>query len=359
MIGKGEGDKIRVNRLLRPTKQTSSSSMGTLIAPASAKNLLTNFQDFSLENWGDTFGFNEDVDITSWVSDEDNREVIANQMAQSMDYQVAKKLGVGGMRFRIDKDSSYQVSGAVDSGSTTTLVDDALTEANDYWNGGTVTITNASGANYDIASKITDFVAGTDTATLSAPQAYGSSSKYHMTVGTGLAATDKLTTTGLMDVAARHELLETEKFPGGMLRMIIHSAQKRDLNDDSVFQNSAIYDNSARFERYQLGRWFDIEFLVGSEIYREDVDGTENQSTGVVYFAPIFGKNSYSIFSFANPGGSGKFSMKWYVVDQPDSQNLRNSAKFLSWKGFWAGGVTRATSMIQLMTGATDMGVTV
>jgi hypothetical protein len=359
-VEKGSGDTIRVNRLLRPAKQTSEATSGTLITPSSAKALATNFQDYDLENWGDSFGFNEDVEIASWVSDADNRDVIATQMAQSLEFQVYKKLANQGMRFRIDKDSDYQKSGTVTTGSTTAIISTGLDEAtDDFWNGGSATITNPSGPNYDIAARITDFDEGTDAAICAPPQAYTTSSKFHITVGTGIIATDKLTTTGLLDVAARHELMETEKFPGGMYRMVMHSAQKRDLNDDSTFLNSAINDNSARFEKYQLGRWFDIEFLVGSEIFREDEDGTENQATGVVYFAPVFGKNSYSIYSFANPGGSGKFSTKFYVVDTPDSQNLRNSAKYLSWKGFWAGGVNRATSMIQLMTGATDLGITV
>jgi hypothetical protein len=370
-INKGAGDTVRVNRILRPSKQTSEATMGTLIAPASAKNLATNHRDFWLENWGDTFGFNEDVDVTSWIQEKDNRSTIANQMVQSLEYQIGKKMCTQGMRWRIDKDSDYQKSATVTTGHATAPVATGLNEGtDDFWKGGYMTVTNAAGPNYDISFLLSGFTHATDTMTTvinnvgsigtnTPPQSFTTSSSFLITVGTGLAATDKLTTTALMDVTARHELLQTEKFPGGMLRAILHSAQKRDLHDDTVFQNSAIYDKSERFERYALGQWFDLEFLIASELYREDTDGTENQSTGLVYVAPIFGKNSYSIFTFANPGGDGKFAVEFYVVDKPDSQNLRNSAKYLSWKGFWAGGVTRATSMIGLMTGATDMGITV
>ncbi len=113
---------------------------------------------------------------------------------------------------------------------------------------------------------------------------------------------------------------------------------------------------------FLMSLWLGIilmELLVGSESYREDADGSENQETGLVYLTPIFGAESYAIYSFANPGGSGKFSVSWDAVENADSGNLRRSARYLSWKSMWAGGVTRATSCINLLTGATDLGVLV
>ena len=215
------------------------------------------------------------------------------------------------------------------------------------------------GPNYDISSQLSAFDSATDTATVSFPNATTTDTKGWACVGRGIAATDVLTTTGLLYVAALHEKLETEKFKGGLLRGFLDAAQKRDLWTDTTFLNSAIYDASDRFHNYSIIRWWDMELLVGSETYREDTDGTENQATGIVYVTPIFGSNSYAIYSFANPGGSGKFSVSWDAVDKPDSGNLRRSARFLSWKSQWAGGVTRATSVINLLTGATDLGVLV
>ena len=360
-VSKGEGDTVRVNRILRPSKVTSASSSGTLIAPASAKALTSNFKDMSMQNWGDSFAFNEDVDVTSWISQAENRDVVANQMARSLDYQTMKTLATEGLRWRIDKDSDYQKSGTCTGTPTTTaLISTGLDEGTDeVWAGGDVTITNSGGPSYDISSAISAFTHASDSAAVVFPQAPTTSSKYSITVGTTLAATDILTTTALLDCAARHELMETEKFGGGLLRAFMHAGQHRDLWDDTTFKNSAIYDNSGRFKNYRLGRWFDIEFLVSSEVYREDADGTENQADGVVHVMPVFGANSYAVYSFANPGGSGQFGVKFYIVDQPDSQNLRNSANYLSWKGMFARGVLRATSVIDLMTGATDLGITV
>ena len=269
-------------------------------------------------------------------------------------------LSTQGMRHRIDNDASYQVAGTVTSASSTTVADATdRTELDDYWNGGYITITNPEGPGYDECHPVTDFANTGGVLTTSFTNTPTTDSKYRLTVGTGLAATDVLTTTGLLTASAYHEALETEKFDGQIYRAFISPAQHADLWADATFKNSAIYDNSGRFKTLRVGRWFDMEFLVSSEMYREDENGTENQATGVVYVSPIIGKHAYSIFNFANPGGSGKFGVSFIVVDKADSQNLRNSANYISWKGFWAGGVKRATSVINLMTGATDMGLLV
>lgn len=359
MMGKGEGNTVRINRILRPATVTSADTPGTLIAPASAKALTANYIDFTMEIWGDSYAFNEDVDVQSFVSDKQNMDVIANQMARSLDYQIMKKLATQCLRHRIDNDTNYQVASTVDTtsnNSTTSLYDATLTQTTDYWNGAYLTATGAGGTNYDVTRKVSDFVKTTDTLTVAAFNYAGDSTmNYRMTVGTGLAATDKLSSAGLLYVSALHEKLETEKFAGGTFHGFIDPAQHADLWTDTDFKNSAIYNdrgNMPSFGSLQLVRWFDIELGISSNVYRESTAGAES-TTGVVYVSPIFGKNSYTVIRYGNPGGSGKFAVKFYIVDTPDSQNLRNSAKYMSWKGMWAGGVTRATSVIGLMTGAT------
>lgn len=59
--------------------------------------------------------------------------------------------------------ASLTASGTADSGSTTTLVDNALTQVDDYWNNGNIEITKSSVVYY---RKVKDFVAATDTITL-------------------------------------------------------------------------------------------------------------------------------------------------------------------------------------------------
>lgn len=58
--------------------------------------------------------------------------------------------------------ASLTASGTADSGTTTTLVDNALTQADDYWNNGKIKITKAT---VDYWRVVKDFVATTDTIT--------------------------------------------------------------------------------------------------------------------------------------------------------------------------------------------------
>jgi len=62
-----------------------------------------------------------------------------------------------------------RVTGTADSGTTTTLVDNALTQANDFWNYGLITLTKAGVTESRI---VDDFVAGTDTVSWSVPTSF-------------------------------------------------------------------------------------------------------------------------------------------------------------------------------------------
>lgn len=370
MIGRGEGNTVRVNRILRPELQITASTAGTLVTDGDAKALTSNYAEFTQEIWGDSFSFDEDVDVNSFIMDSDNRDTIARQMAQSLDKQVMRKIcGItGGMRYRTDATaSSYQRAGAQtgNTSSTTAFYSTTLTAADDYWNGGFLTVTNPSGNNYDITRQVSDFIqAAPNTVTVAAfPQAFGTSAstqlaKAWVCVGTGLTSTDHdIDVTGLLKVAAVHEHLQTEKYSGGVYHCFLPSAVHLALQQDTTWINSVVYDESFHLGTYRLGRIFDIEFLTTSQPYRESTAGVEDMASGAVYVTPIFGANSHSVFTFANPGGSGNFGVKFYYVDNPDSKNLRMSKRFISWKGMWAGGVTRATSVIGWMNAPSSVGM--
>jgi hypothetical protein len=366
-VGRGEGGTIRVNRMLRPRLQLTASTQGTLITDSSAITLSTNYQEFTLENWGDSFYFNEDVDITSFISDKDNRDQIARQMAQSLDYQFMRKLcgTTGGMRYRTDVTAStYQKGGAHtgNTSSTTLFYSTTLSAAENAWAGGFLTITNPGGNNYDITRQITASTSvSPNTITVAAmPQAFGTSASdpaaaAWVCVGTGLTATaNTMTATQILKVSLLLERAEAEKFNGGVFHSYLPTEVHLDLQADTTFIQSVVYDESFHMGTTRLGRIYDTEFLTTTNPYRETAAGIESTtSTGVIWVVPVFGANSHSLFSFANPGGSGDFAVKFLYVDQPDSMNLRMSKRYISWKGQWAGGVTRATNMVGWMVSPT------
>lgn len=355
----GAGGTVTFNKVLRPSLQTSTATLGSLITPSSAKGLSTNSISVTPILMQDYFSFDDSIEFKSFISNEDNKKAIGNQMALSLDrYAMHNYLGVQCMRHRIDNDGNFQKTFTADSGSTTTIVDSALGAiSDDVFNGGFATVTNPDGPNYDITRAVTDFATTSGTITTAAfPQAMTSASRGRVTVGTNIVAGDKLTISGLADCAALLERAEAEPFAGGIYRGFIHSFQLRDLISDSSWTNTATYSAAQRWEQYTAYRWFGMEVLVGSNIRVEStagVQGTYDGSTYLVFVAPFFGANSYALMPWGH--GMGQYGTKFYVVDQPDSQNLTLNAKFLSWKAHFAGQVLRATNVVGLMTGATDL----
>lgn len=357
-VEKGEAGTLRFNKILRIAKQTTADTEGYAYGLADVKYLTSNKKDVTPTRWGDSFGFTDDVSIEAFITDEDNQNEIANQMARSHEYQALKTVSLYGLHHRVDKDSTYQKTFTVTvaNAAGTSLVSSGLDEADYVWGAsaaahGYATITNPDGPNYDETSLVTNFTASSDTAAVSFPNGLTTSSKGRIVRGTGLAATDVLTTAALLDVNHLHRLLETEPFDGGMFHGFIHADQERDLWNDTTWSNTAIYDDSGRYADYRLVKWLGMRFLIASELYREDADGTEN-TTGVVYNSPIFGRNAYAIMRWGM--GMGSYGVKFEYKDQPDSNDVRNNVKVISWKSKHAIAVLRATSVITLMTGATS-----
>jgi len=364
---RGEGGTLVYNRTLRPSLCNSAATTGTLVAGGSSgvKSLTSNKVSVTPSLFQDSFGFDDDVTIEAFFSNQQYKESIQNQMAISLDYQAQKLLSTQGMRHRIDADATYQKAVTASAGTTTTTsFSGLLTEADDFWNGGYLSVTNPDGPNYDHPARlISDFATSGDVVTHSAfPTASTISSKFRVVVGTGVVATDTLTTTGLQDVLGLHDKLETEMFDDGYLRGFFDAAQHRDLLKDTVFVAAMEYDNSEYFKGYRVVRWCGLELLISSNIYREDVDGVEYGhggagTTGVVYVSPIIGRNAYALTPWGN--GAGKFAVNWYIVEGADSYNLTANQHYISWKTFWGGTVLRSTSVINLMTGATSQALLV
>ncbi|MDY0111188.1 MAG: hypothetical protein RBT60_14770 [Candidatus Krumholzibacteria bacterium] len=352
----GDGGTLHFSKVLRLAKKTTSDTEGYVYDLSDATYLTGQKKTVTPTKWGSSYAFTEETDIDSYISKAQNQEVIANQMARSLEYQALKQICLYGLHHRIDDDSTYQKSFVVTTANTagTSLIATGLTESDDHWGAsaaahGYATCTFAEGPNYDETSLVTDFTASSDTAAVSFPNGLTTSSKGRIVRGTALASTDVLTTTGILDVNWLHRLLETEEFDGGTLHGFIHANQERDLWDDTTWQNTAIYDDSGRYKNYRLVRWLGMELKISSELYREDADGTEN-TAGDVYNSPIYGKNAYDIVRWGM--GMGTFGVEFVYKDQADSGDIRNSVKVISWKSRHATAVLRATSTITLMTGA-------
>lgn len=360
IIGKGAGGTWTVTKLLRVAPDTSSKSFGALVAGSAAKNLVSNKIEITPELWQASFGFDDDVDIKTFYKDSDYIQTIGQHMANTLDKELIKTISVQCMRHRIDIDAGTNTeSGPVTNASSTTVFGASgfTTRADDYWNGGFCTVVNPSGEGYDETKKISDYddaggVSDREFTTAAFTNALGTTSNIHVVRGDSLAASDKLTSDGLLAVAGLHRKLETIKFPGGILHGFIDAAQEADLWSDDDFKGNASFDTRQRYSQYRLVRWLDQELLVSSNIYREDVVGAAADA-GVVYVAPIFGVGSYCLIRWGTPG-AGSYGVKFMHVTEPDSGNLTMNERYISWKTSIGKKVLRSTSIIGLMTGATD-----
>lgn len=360
VLGRGAGGTWTVTKLLRVAPVTSAGTFGTRVAGSAAKNLTSNKLEITPELWQDHFGFDDDVDIKAFYNNSDYIHTIGQQMANSLDKELLRTISVQCMRHRIDINSGTNTeAGPVTTASSATVfaATGFTTRADDYWNGGWVTVVNPSGEGYDETQKVTDYddaggVANREFTTDAFTNPLDTTSNIRVVRGDSLAATDVLTSDGLIDVAGLHRKLETEKFAGGILHGFVDAAQEADLWKDNDFIGNANYDTRQRFSQYRLVRWLDMELLISSNIYREDAVGAADDD-GVVYVTPIFGMNSYCLIKWGTPG-AGNFGVKFMHITEPDSENLTMNERYISWKTSIGKKVLRSTSIIGLMTGATS-----
>jgi len=351
------GDTFRFNRVLRALKQTAKKTTpGTLLKAdsGSLKQLQSNKLDFNVETWEDGFYFTEYEEMVSLLNDKQQQAAISDQFARTHEYQLMKRICEQGLWWRIDKDPLLQVFGTVDSATSTDVVDDALTQVNGHWDGARIGIYNPSGMGYDQCVPVTAFTAADDTLKAAFTNTPTTASKYLLSSKNGLAAGNKMTTVGLLDAAGVHEHMRTPKFNGNTLRAVMSAAQHRDLHDDTEWKAYVQYDRSGVVKNYEPLRWFDIEALVADEVYRSDINGTENQDAGAVHSCPVFGAGTYGVARYGH--GSGLFNVNFNFIDKPDFYDTTGARKVITWKSNWTGGVLRATGVVVLNTGATGLG---
>jgi hypothetical protein len=226
-------------------------------------------------------------------------EVVAAWAKEAMEYYVATTLTPYLKQVRDDGDVTYQKNSvSTSSGSTTTIVDTALTEADDFWNGALVTITDPTVGIYGESQYVTDFVASSDTLTVDAfSQTVASGVKYHISIPTGLVAGDEMSLAGVRKCqkelragggyGPRFELM------GGGYNMILDTDQEDSIGNDSNFTNLYIYKEKETGIRTwpESGRIAMCRPEVTGIPYRTAVTGAGTYSaTGVVRVAAIFGQ---------------------------------------------------------------------
>ena len=294
----GVGATVYFTRYMPLAKQTSAldETLTGGLDPATRQAIKTEEISATAALWGDYVQMSRFADLTSINPEMDEKtDLVAQQAGESIDYQIMKEVSHGINHRRADSDATYQVEGTADSGSITTLVDDALTQADDFWNGGFLVITG--GTNYGQVRQVSGFVAATDTVTVSPAfsKAIDSTSTYRLVVGTGLVATDVLATAGIrlgVRDLKRAKALKAEK---GYFLGIINPDLEYDFMGDTSWVNAATYkDQVDSLYEGEIGKWFGVRFVGTTELIRESVAGVIGD-TGAVHNALLLGREAYGV----------------------------------------------------------------
>ena len=299
VIKDGEGQKLVFTMQLPHGKAASDMSDITHGANNGKGNEveIPFFKQFSVEPkfYGDhMLCWNKDMKagFLSWTKAAS--ESFGNWYKEGLDYKLTKFVMKDCYLIRADADAAYEKDSAVTSvGTTTTIVDTALVEANDYWNGAMVVI--KTGKNAGSSTVVTDFDAASDTLTVSPalPKAFVVGDKYHICVTTGLIASNKLTST----VAKRAvKKLRKNKVPtlGGYYVGIVDPDLEHDYIVDII--STIKYNESGIKTMYnnEIGVKDGIRWVRATKCYQVDAAlCAENEDAGLIHIAMVLGKDAY------------------------------------------------------------------
>lgn len=305
-----EGKTVNFTRYMplatRTTALTETTTGG--IAEGSGKTLVENTVSATVAPYGDFTEIHEMVRLTSIDKNLVAKvEVIGVQAKETIDELMWRQYGDNCLRLRADSDATYQLDSVTDgAGSTTTIVDSVLTQTDDYWNGGYVTITDRNNAAYGETRAATDFansgaIVTVDAAFSTAP---GTACDYHISISTGLAntnAADNLTHLNIARAKRELDVRHALPFKNGMFCGLMDPRNEFDFfGADTTLTGLAQQSRPSMLLDGVIGRWMGIEWKAQSVGWAHAV-GTDQTyvATGAATVVPVFGREAIGAVDLA------------------------------------------------------------
>lgn len=382
-IPANKGETIVFHKKIKLARPSSSLTEGTDITPGKMYMASVNA---TAEEEGGGIELTRVVHLTAkhlalWDEMVDS---ISTQSAERLDYIMTSILAGGAYRMRADNDATYQVDvTATSDGSTTTFISTSLTQVDDFFNGGYISITFPETTtyldrdNYCETRKISDFVASTDTVTHAAfPAITKSGCTAHLCVGTGITATDVLST----DVYAlamrqlkRHKGVrfddalvkkgtpshkETENLPPGSggpgyWGVILDTDTEYDFMKDTTWTEVGKQQDKSMLVKGEIGKWMGSRAYGTTQPWLEDVDGTENESSGAVHPAHFLARDAYCISDIAAPGAKAPWGVLLELMTSKDLAQKVPRSVTASWLAYFARRSLNSLWNVAMLTGAT------
>lgn len=378
-----KGDTTRWHRKIKLARNTTALSASTDVTPKSIYMTSINAQ---AAEYGDAVTRERIVELTSkhlgtWDEMVDS---CSTQAAESMDYLVSKLLAQNAYRLRADNDTTYQVDVAATSdGLVTTFISTSLTQADDFWNGGYITITlpetttYADRGNYCETRLISDFVNSTSTVTHAAfPAITKSACTAHLCVATNIVATDKLATASfslavrqlkrnkgvrfndaiISRAPMKHK--EVQNLPPasggpGYWVCIVNTDHEYDFMQDTTWTEAAKYQKTDWLINGEIGKWMGTRVFGTSQPWRETVAGVEAEADGAVQPVHFLAQDAYAISGVAAPGAEAPFGLVLNLMTSKDLGEHVPRTSSAGWIAYYAQRSLNSLWNIAQLCGAT------
>lgn len=321
-LPENEGSTVRFWRYAPQSLTTSAltESLDGNFTPADADKLVEEEVLCTPAMWGKWWPFGKLAGLTSIDKGTANKvDVISQQAFESIDYYVQKKMAQSLLRRRADGDNTYQAEGTLTTGSLTVPADTARAEADNYWNGGFITIIDGPG--YGQTRQITSFANSGGVFTLASSfdtvkPTPTTASRYRVVVGTGINAAAKITTEIARQIILDLKVNKAIKYENGFYVGILDPFTEYDFLADPLFQKVTAYQDKEMAITNEIGKWAGIRWAYSTRIYRETVAGVEGFDTGAVHVVSVLGKEAFGVVNIGGSKGKRNFDIKIKSPDQ-------------------------------------------
>ena len=348
-IPRHEGQTVSFQRFVPLEVVTATTNEGEL--PPYVELEAMRFEA-TLQKYANAVKITEEVELTalSPVLEAAVKELGEN-MGQSLNRLYRGALAKFLYPMRVDNSATYGKSCVATAGTTTTLTDATnLSEAADFWNGGTVVIT--SGQNKGYSAHIDDFASGVITFSPALKEACDAGDTFRVVTSTDITSTNVITCSAVERAVALLKYFNAPTYDGKYYIGIISPFVQYDFMQDSAWVNAHHYAQDTALFDGEVGRWGGVRWVEDTDPWLEAA-GTIGayDGTGTVHQTPIFGRHSYA--GVGIEGVPDKLFIK--KPGDQDTSNYINAYSMVAWRVYFVPVVLNALFGVTLVSGASTI----
>jgi len=348
-IPRHEGQTVSFQRFVPLEVVTATTNEGEL--PPYVELEAMRFEA-TLQKYANAVRITEEVELTalSPVLEAAVKELGEN-MGQSLNRLYRGALAKFLYPMRVDNSATYGKSCVATAGTTTTLTDATnLSEADDFWNGGTVVIT--SGQNKGYSAHIDDFASGVITFSPALKEACDKGDTFRVVTSTGITSTNVITCSAVERAVALLKYFNAPTYDGKYYIGIISPFVQYDFMQDSAWVNAHHYAQDTALFDGEVGRWGGVRWVEDTDPWLEAAGtiGTYN-ANGAVHQTPIFGRHAYA--GVGLEGVPDKLFIK--KPGDQDTSNYINAYSMVAWRVYFVPVVLNALFGVTLISGASTI----